>query len=134
VEGGWGSMSIDGIESGEGGGSQQSQVDAGSLAGTVEHTIGSNLSTGKTGKHLKTIRPNTSGSVIDAINSGKHSTDTATGVQLAIETLKANSSNPKVNVGVRGAPQKPIDWSQIAMPAHLMSIARLASDHQNNKI
>jgi len=127
------SMSLEGTGArGEGG--SQSVADAGSLADSVEHTVGSNLSIGKTGKHLKTIRPNTSGSVIDAINTGRHSTDAATGVQLALETLMANAGNPKVNIGVRGAPQKPIDWSQIAMPAHLISIARLASDQRNNRV
>jgi len=132
-----GSMSLEGLGLGAGAdadGGSQSLADAVSLAGSVEHTVGSNLSIGKTGKHLKMIRPNTSGSVIDAINTGRYSTDAATGVQLALETLMANASNPKMNIGVRGAPQKPIDWSQIAMPAHLISIARLASDQQNNKV
>ena len=102
--------------------------------GSLEHTVGSNLSTGQTGKQLKLVRPNTSGSVIDAINTGRHSTDATIGLNAVLDALKANARNPKVNIGVRGTPQKPIDWSQIALPSHLMTISRLASDQINNKV
>jgi hypothetical protein len=97
---------------------------------STEKTIGSNLSTGQTGRHLKLERPSTSGSMIDTINKGRHATDLA--LDQTIDILRANVDNPKIMMGVKGVAQKPIDWSQVAVPAHLISIARLASDGGNH--